>query len=176
VLALATGLGVALRQTALARQQQALAERAVQREAAVRDMLVEILSVGVTADPAKLREPYGFSMLLEAKFDELETRFKGRTDEWLDLLEVISTRLPEYGDYICSYEVGKRYLALLQAAHTDPRRYARAALNQGRVAVHLGATKSGVKAIDAALAWLPPTADNAALRSSLTAQRAALAG
>ena len=131
VLALATGLGVALRQTAIARQQQALAERAAQREAAVRDMLVEILSVAVTADPAKLREPYGFSMLLEAKFNELEARFKGRTDEWLGLLEVVSSRLPEFG---------------------------------------------GVKDIDAALAQLPPTAENAALRSSLTAQRAALAG
>ena len=176
VLALATGLGVALRQTAIARQQQALAERAVQREAAVRDMLVEILSVGVTADPAKLREPYGFSMLLEAKFNELEARFKGHTDEWLDLLEVISTRLPEYGDYICSYAVGQRYLALLQATHADARRFARAALNQARMAAHVGAIKGGLRAVDAALALLPQTADNAALRSSLIAQRAALAG
>jgi len=79
----------------------------------VRDMLVEILSVAVTADPEKLREPYGFSLLLEAKFNELEGRFKGRTDDWLDLLEVISTRLPQYGDYRCAYAVGERYLTLL---------------------------------------------------------------
>ncbi len=175
LLALATGLGAALRQTAIAREQQRLAERAAQRETAVRDMLVEILSVAVTADPAKLREPYGFSMLLEAKFDELEARFKGRTDDWLDLLEVISTRLPAYGDYTCSYEVGRRYLALLQATHADPRRLARAALNQARTAAHVGAARHGVEAIDAALAALPQTGEDAALRSSLIAQRAALA-
>ncbi len=175
VLALAGGLGVALWQASVARAQQQLAERAVQREAAVRDTLVEILAVGVTADPAKLREPYGFSALLEAKFDELEARFKGRPEEWLDLLEVISTKLPEYGDYLCSYEVGRRYLALLQATHADARRIARAALNQARMAQHVGAAASGIRAIDAALAQLPADDGDAALRAALMSQRNALA-
>jgi hypothetical protein len=175
VLALAGGLGVALWQADEARRQQNVAERAVQREAAVRDMLVEILSVAVTADPEKLRQPYGFSLLLEAKFNELETRFKGRTEDWLDLLEVISTRLPQYGDYQCSYAVGERYLALLQSSHADPRRIASAALDQARISVHVGAPKAGLRVVNAALAQLPPGEDNASLRSTLIAQRDALA-
>ncbi len=174
VLALAGGLGVALWQADEARHQQHMAEHAVQREAAVRDMLVEILSVAVTADPAKLRQPYGFSLMLEAKFNELETRFKGRTDDWLDLLEVISTRLPQYGDFECSYGVGERYLALLQSSRADPRRIARAALNQARTSVHVGAPKAGLRAVNAALLHLPPGADNASLRLELMAQREAL--
>ena len=175
VLALAAGLGVALWQATEARHAQQLAERAVQRETAVQDMLVEILSVAVTADPEKLRQPDGFSRLLEAKFDELEARFKGRTDDWLDLLEVISTRLPQYGDLQCSYAVGERYLALLQSSHADPRRIARAALNQARVVVKLGGTKMALRLVNAALAQLPPGANNASLRSALTAQHDALA-
>ncbi len=138
-------------------------------------MLLEILSVAVTADPAKLREPYGFSMLLEAKFDELEARFKGRTDDWLDLLEMLSSRLPRYGDFQCSFAVGERYLALLQATHADPRRIAQAALGQARIAPHVGAFHMATRDIDAALAQLPAEAANAALRSALLAQRAALA-
>ena len=175
VLALAGGLGVALWQAAEARHQQRLAERAAQREVVVQDMLLEILSVAVTADPAKLREPYGFSMLLEAKFDELEARFKGRTDDWLDLLEMLSSRLPRYGDFQCSFSVGERYLALLQATHADPRRIAQAALGQARIAPHVGAFHMATRDIDAALAQLPAEAANAALRSALLAQRAALA-
>jgi len=174
-LALAGGLGVALWQAAEARHQQRLAERAVQREVAVQDMLLEILSVAVTADPAKLREPDGFGMLLEAKFDELEKRFAGRTDDWLDLLELISSRLPRYGDFQCSFAVGERYLALLQATHADPRRIAQAALGQARVAPHVGAFHRATRDIDAALARLPDEPGNAALRSALTTQRAALA-
>jgi hypothetical protein len=138
-------------------------------------MLVEILSVAVTGDPEKLRQPDGFSRLLEAKFDDLEARFKGRTDDWLDLLEVISTRLPQYGDLQCSYAVGERYLALLQSSHADPRRIARAGLNQAQVVVKLGGTKMALRLVNAALAQLPPGADNASLRSALTAQRDALA-
>ena len=174
-LALAGGLGVALWQAAEARQQQRLAERAARREVAVQEMLLEILSVAVTADPAKLREPYGFSMLLEAKFDELEARFKGRTEDWLELLEMLSSRLPQYGDFQCSFSVGQRYLALLQATHADPRRIARAALAQARIAPRVGAFHMGQQAIDVALAQLPAEPDNAELRSALQAQRAALA-
>ena len=176
VLALAGGLGVARWQTGVARDQQRLAERAVQRERAVQDMLVEILAIAVTADPAKLREPTGFGELLEAKFNELGARFQDRPDEWLDLLEVISTRLPEHGDWMCSYGVGVRYLALLEKQGADPRRIARAALNQARVAPHIGAVAHAARALDAALARLPQTAENADLRSSLIAQRRALAG
>ena len=138
-------------------------------------MLLEIVAVAVTADPEKLRQPDGFGRLLEAKFDELEARFKGRPDDWLDLLEVISTRLPQYGDLECSYAVGERYLALLQSSHADPRRIARAGLNQARVVAKLGGHQDGTAAGDAALAQLPPGADNASLRSALTAQRDALA-
>ncbi len=175
VLALAGGLGVALWQAAEARHAQQLAERAVKRETAVQDMLVEILSVAVTADPEKLRQPDGFGRALEAKFDELETRFKDRTDDWLDLLEVISTRLPQYGDLECSYAVGERYLALLQSSHADPRRIARAALNQAQVVRKLGGTKMALRLVTTALAQLPPGADYASLRSALTAQHDALA-
>ena len=174
MLALGGGLGVALWQAAEARAAQRLAERSVQRETAVQDMLVEILSVAVTADPAKLRQPDGFSRLLEAKFDELEARFRGRTEDWLDLLEVISTRLPQYGDLECSYGVGQRYLALLQSSHADPRRIAQAALNQARVVRKLGGTKPALRLVNAALAQLPPGAENAPLRTALTAEHDAL--
>jgi serine/threonine-protein kinase len=175
VLALAGGMGVALWQAAEARHAQQLAQRAVKRKIAVQDMLVEILSVAVTADPEMLRQPDGFGRALEAKFDELETRFTGRTDDWLDLLEVISTRLPKYGDLQCSYAVGERYLALLQSSHADPRRIARAGLNQAQIVTKLGGTKMALRLVNAALAQLPPGADNAVLRSALTAQRDALA-
>jgi len=175
VLALSGGLGAALWQAAEARAAQRVAERAVQRETAVQDMLVEILSVAVTANPDKLRQPDGFSRLLEAKFDELEARFRGRTQDWLDLLEVISTRLPQYGDLECSYGVGQRYLALLQSSHADPRRIGQAALNQARVAQKLGGLKTALRLVDAALAQLPPGADNAPLRRALTSERDALA-
>jgi hypothetical protein len=174
VLALSGGLGAALWQAAEAREAQRLAERWVQREAAVQDMLVEILSVAVTADPEKLRQPDGFSRLLEAKFDELEARFKGRTEDWLDLLEAISTRLPQYGDLQCSYGVGERYLALLQSSHADPRRIGQAALNQARVVRKLGGPKMALRLVNAALAQLPPGADTASLRTALTAERDAL--
>ncbi|HEX7686586.1 MAG TPA: serine/threonine-protein kinase, partial [Burkholderiaceae bacterium] len=122
VVALGSGLGAAAWQASLATQQRRLAERSLERERAVKEMLVEILSVAVTADPARLREPDGFGVLLQEKFDQLEHRFRGRPDEWLDLLEVVSTRLPDYGDYMCSYAVGQRYLALLQATHANPLR------------------------------------------------------
>jgi hypothetical protein len=148
----------------------------VQRERAVQDMLVEIVSIAVTADPAKLREPTGFSELLEAKFYELESRFADRPEEWLGLLEVISTRLPEHGDYLCSYGVGQRYLALLQKTHADPPRIARASLNLARMSPHVGTTAHGVRYLDDALAQLPQTAGNAGLRSQLVAQRKALTG
>jgi len=171
VLALAGGLGAALWQAAEARAAQRLAERSVQREAAVQDMLLEILSVAVTADPAKLREPDGFGRLLEAKFDQLEARFKGRTDDWLDLLEVISTQLPQYGDLECSAGVGQRYLALLQSSHADPRRIAKAALNQARVVRKLGGVKTALRLVNAALVQLPASAGNASLRSALMAER-----
>jgi len=174
VLALTGGLGAALWQAAEAREAQRLAERSLQREAAVQDMLVEILSVAVTADPEKLRQPDGFSRLLEAKFDELEARFRGRTADWLDLLEVISTRLPQYGDLQCSYGVGQRYLALLQSSHADPRRIGRAALNQVRVLRKLGGPKMALRLVNEALAQLPPGGDTASLRSALTAERDAL--
>jgi len=57
VLALGAGLGVAAWQASVANAQERAAQRALERERAVRDMLVEILSVAVTADPARLREP-----------------------------------------------------------------------------------------------------------------------
>jgi serine/threonine-protein kinase len=174
VLALAGGLGGAMWQAGEARKAQRLAERAVKSEVAVQDMLLEIVAVGVTADPEKLRQPDGFARLLEAKFDELEARFKERPDDWLDLLEVLSTRLPQYGDLECSYAVGVRYLALLQSSHADPRRIARAALNQARVVAKLGGTKVALRVVNAGLAQLPPGVDDA-LRSALKAQRDALA-
>lgn len=174
VLALSGGLGAALWQAAEARAAQQLAERSAQREAAVQYMLLEIVSVAVTADPDKLRQPDGFGRLLEAKFDEMEARFKGRTEDWLDLLEVISTRLPEYGDLECSYGVGQRYLALLQSSHADPRRIGLASLNQARVARRLGGPKIALRLVNAALAQLPPGADTATLRSALTAEHDAL--
>jgi eukaryotic-like serine/threonine-protein kinase len=175
VLALSGGLGAALWQAAEAREAQRLAERWARREAAVQDMLLEIVSVAVTADPEKVRQPDGFSRLLEAKFDELETRFRGRTDDWLDLLEVISTRLPQYGDLECSAGVGQRYLALLQSSHADPRRIGQAALNQARVVRKLGGPKTALRLVNMALAQLPPGAGNASLRSALTAEHDALA-
>ena len=89
---------------------------------------------------------------------------------------MISTRLPEHGDWMCSYGVGLRYLALLEKQDADPRRIAQAALHQARVAPHVGATKHALRYLDAALARLPQTAANAELRSSLIAQRRSLAG
>jgi hypothetical protein len=43
-------------------------------------------------------------------------------------------------------------------------------------APHIGAVAHATRALDAALAQLPQTAENADLRSSLIAQRRALAG
>ncbi len=168
--ALCIGLGTATWQAAQARQSARAAQRALAREAAVQEMLVEILAVAVTADPAKLREPWGFSVLLEAKFNELEQRFKGRPDEWLDLLQVISTQLPRYGDDVCSLEVGMRYLTLLRATQADPQRIGQAALNNARALARLGHAAKAVPMLDDALARLPPGA--AALRGELAAERA----
>jgi len=172
VLALGAGLGAAAWQASVARAQERVAQRALERERAVRDMLVEILSVAVTADPARLREPDGFGRLLEEKFDQLGKRFKDRPDEWLDLLEVISTRLPDYGDYACSYVVGQRYLALLRATHADPLRIGRGALVNARALVHLGYPAPAAKALRAALAELPDTPAAAPLRGEMQAELA----
>jgi len=174
VVALGTGLGVAAWQASVATQQRLATEQALERERAVKDMLVEILSVAVTADPARLREPDGFGVLLQEKFDQLEHRFQGRPAEWLDLLEVISTRLPDYGDYICSYVVGQRYLKLLQATHADPLRIGRARLTSARALMHLGYGPKARAILGSAIHDLPATPAAAPLRTEITAELAKL--
>jgi len=127
VLALGVGLGVSLWQADAARRSERIAMQALDRERAVQDLLIETLAVAVTADPAKVREPDGFGMLLQAKFDEFERRFQDRPEQWLGLLELVSNKLPAYGDYACSLAVGQRYLALLKKTHpVDPVRLMRA--------------------------------------------------
>ena len=76
---------------------------------------------------------------------------------------------------LCSYAVGERYLALLRSSHADPRRIARAALNQAQTSVHVGAPKGGLRAVNAPLAQLPPGGEKVPLRLALMAQRDALA-
>ena len=126
MLALGIGLGPSLWQADAATRNERIARQALDRERAVQSLLVETLAVAATADPAKLREPDGFGMLLQAKFDEFEERFKDRPEQWLDLLEVISNKLPSYGDYACSLAVGERYLALLKKTKpADPVRLMR---------------------------------------------------
>jgi serine/threonine-protein kinase len=174
--ALGTGLGAATWQAAVARQQERIAHKAVERERAVQDMLVEILSVAVTADPARLKEPGGFGMLLEEKFEQLERRFHDRPDEWLDLLEVISTRLPEHGDFVCSYAVGQRYVALLRATHADELRIARATLMNARALDHLNYRAKAATVLREALRTLSHRPETAPLRKDMTEALAAWGG
>jgi len=176
VLALGAGLGVATWQASVARQQERAAHKSLEREHAVQDMLVEILSVAVTADPARLKEPDGFGMLLEEKFEQLERRFQDRPEEWLDLLEVISTRLPDYGDFVCSYAVGQRYLALLKATHADDLRIARAELVNARALVHLQHPARAAAALREALQALPSKAEAEPLRKEMLAVLGELGG
>jgi len=174
--ALGTGLGVATWQAALARQQELVAHRALARERAVQETLVEILSVAVTADPARLKEPGGFGLLLEEKFEQLERRFRDRPDEWLDLLEVISTRLPAYGDYVCSYAVGERYVTLLRATHADELRIARAVLVNARALAHLDYRPKATATLREALRTVSDKPETAPIRKEMAATLAALSG
>ncbi len=169
VVALGAGLGVATWQAAVARQQEQAAHSALEREHTVQEMLGEILSVAVTADPERLKEPGAFGMLLEQKFEQLAQRFRDRPDEWLDLLEVISTRLPDYGDYVCSYAVGQRYLALLRATHADTLRIARASLVNARALSHLGYADKAAATLRRALEELPQSPGAAPLRTEISA-------
>jgi serine/threonine-protein kinase len=173
VSALGAGLGVATWQATVARQQEGLAHKAVERERAVQDMLIEILSVAVTADPERLKETGAFGILLEEKFDQLERRFRDRPDEWLDLLEAISTRLPNYGDYVCSYAVGQRYLALLRATKADELRIARAALVNASALAHLNHRPKAAAALREALRALPDRPGALPLRKEMMATLAA---
>jgi serine/threonine-protein kinase len=156
-LALTVGLGMALWQTGVALHNEQVARQAAEREAAVKLLLVETLSVAVTADPAKLREPDGFGQLLYAKFEEFEQRFKDQPGQWLDLLEVVSTRLPAYGDYECSLIVGQRYLALLKKTKADDARVLRAYLSNARAFSKLQRSDKAAVLLREALELVPDT-------------------
>lgn len=165
--ALSLGLGAALWQADVATRNATLARRAVESEKAVQELLVETLAVGVTADPAKLREPDGFGQLLQAKFDEFERRYQGHPSDWLDLLEVVSTQLPAYGDYWCSLAVGQRYLSLLERTNADPGRTARAALANARLLHRVDEVRAAIALLERSLRKLPADAAFASVRADM---------
>ena len=149
LLALTAGLGVSLWRADAAARSERIARQALVRERAVQTLLVETLAVAVTADPAKLREPDGFGMLLQAKFDEFEKRFNDQPEQWLDLLQLMSEKLPAYGDYECSLAVGQRYIrarARARAGRAEHRSGCRGAASADRG--RAGAVKLWTETVD----------------------------
>jgi serine/threonine-protein kinase len=171
-LALTVGLGMALWQTGVALHNERVARQSAEREAAVKLLLIETLAVAITADPAKLREPDGFGLLLYAKFEEFEQRFKDQPGQWLDLLEVVSTRLPAYGDYECSLIVGQRYLALLKKTKADDARILRAYLSNARAFTQLQRPDKAAALLREALGSVPDTPTAHGERMAVTAELA----
>lgn len=177
LLALTTALGVSLWQADAAARSERTARQALVREQSVQTMLLETLAVAVTADPVKLREPDGFGLLLQAKFDEFEKRFSAHPEQWLDLLQLMSEKLPAYGDQECSLALGLRYVALLEKTEpVDSARLMRAYAGNARGFQRLGHRTGAVKMLRLAMGIRATDPTTAALRTQLEAELRQLGG
>ena len=157
LIALGMGLSVALWQTRVAQRNEQTAEQAVDREGAVKMLMMDTLSVVASAGPTGLSVPNAVGKTMLAKLEEYEIRFKDRPEQRLGLLEAVASQLPFFGDYEGSLVVGRRYLALLKAMHSDDWRVLRAYLGIATVLVNLNRLPEAELALREALATVPDT-------------------
>ncbi len=160
LVAMVTGLGVALWQAQAARAQARLAEQAVVREGAVKMMYMDTLSMAAGWDRDTFDQPGAFSRLLQARLADFEKRFHDRPEQRLGLLEAVAVQLPFFGDYAGSLEVGQRYLALLQQTKSDPWRILRAHLSNGRALRNLGRLDEAEAELQQGLDSVPEDAES----------------
>jgi serine/threonine-protein kinase len=158
VVALSTGMGVALRQTHAAREQARLAEQAVEREGAVKMMYMDTLSMAAGWGRAEFEQPGAFARLLRGQLETFEKRYHDRPEERLGLLEATAVQLPFLGDYAGSLEVGRRYLALLTELRSEGWRVLRAHLGNARALVNLGQPEAAEALLQQGLDAVPDDA------------------
>ena len=157
LIALGVGLSLALWQTRVAQRNEQTAVHAVDREGAVKMLMMDTLSMVASAGPAGLNVPNAVGKTMLAKLEEYEIRFKDRPEQRLGLLEAVASQLPFFGDYEGSLVVARRYLALLKAMHSDDWRVLRAYLGIAAVLVNLNRLPEAELALREALATVADT-------------------
>ncbi|RZL32196.1 MAG: serine/threonine protein kinase, partial [Rubrivivax sp.] len=136
--ALVIGTAVAVWQAVAARRQAELAEQALNRQEAVRQLYVEAMAAVANADPAALAKPRAVTRLLQDKLKEIEPQYSVRPQELIGMLNAVSVQLSFAGDFEGALDVGRRYLALLKATGADARRVMFAHMTVGRALEQLG--------------------------------------
>ena len=160
--AVVVGAGVALWQASVARTQAQLAEQALSRQEAVRQLYVETLSTVASWNAKTFARPGSVMQLLQSKLQELEPQYKGRPQELLGIMNAVSVQLNFAGDFEGSLNVGRKYLALLKATQADARRILFAYMTVGRALEHLGRGEESEAALREAMSWAPLDSDPSA--------------
>jgi len=155
LLALGTGLGAALWQTRVAQRNEQTAESAVDREGAVKMLMMDTLSAVAAAGPAGLQAPGAVGRTMLLKLEEYEQRFKDRPEQRLGLLEAVAVQLPFFGDYEGSLAVGRRYQALLKEMKSDDWRILRSYLGNARALKNMQRMPEAEATLREALATVP---------------------
>jgi serine/threonine-protein kinase len=155
VLALGTGLGIALWQYHTASRNLGYAQLAFDRENAVRTMYGETLSTVAGWDVDTFGEPRSVARMLLRKMDELEKRFVGQPAPQLAVLHAVTQQLPYMGDHEGSLAVGQRYLELLKRSSPHPSQLMLAYLQHARTLSTLGRHAEGAATMREALATIP---------------------
>ncbi|KQW43413.1 MULTISPECIES: serine/threonine-protein kinase [unclassified Roseateles] len=155
IVALSVGLATALWQTRVARLSEQSAEGAVDREGAVKMLMMDTLAEVASAGAQQLQTPTAAARMMRTKLDEYEVRFKDRPEQRLGLLEAVGSQLPFFGDYEGSLIVTRRYLALLKETKSDDWRVLRAHMGIARALGNLQRTPEAAAVLEEALATVP---------------------
>jgi len=152
VVALSTGLGVALWQSREAQLQAQLAQQAADREAASARLYLETLSTVAAWDAGTFAKPGSVPAAVLGKLDELERMFRDSPEHRLGLLEAVGQQLPYLGDLQGALVVNDRLARALTEHQAAPARRLAARVQRARILANLGRWREAQETAQSVLA------------------------
>ena len=142
-----------------ARDQARLAEQAVGRHEAVRQLYVELLSSITGWDAKTFSQPRSIGTLLEQKLEELQPQYATRPQEWAGILNAASVQFSFMGDAEAARKTARQYLDVLKQTRADTRSIVYAHMSVSRALRSLGRPAESEAILRDGLNWIPASSD-----------------